>query len=137
MVDLYPFRGGFYLSGGARLNGNHGRLLATPSQDTRIGATSFTPVQIGSITGRGDTKNFAPQASLGYIADVGSHFSIGFEAGALFQGAVRISDFQSNGTLSNNPIYIAQLQLQQAQVQRDVDPYKVYPIGQIRLGYRF
>ena len=137
MIDIYPFRGGFYLSGGARINGNHGRLIATPSQDTRIGGTVFTPTQIGSITGQGDTRNFAPQASLGYIANVGPHFSIGFEAGALFQGSIRISDFQSNGTLSNNSVYIAQLQLQQAQVQNDVNPYRVYPIGHIRLGYRF
>ena len=28
MVDLYPFRSGFYVSGGARINGNHGRLDA-------------------------------------------------------------------------------------------------------------
>lgn len=137
MVDLYPFRGGFYLSAGARINGNRGRLRATPTQDTSIGGRPFTPAQIGTISGRGETKTFAPQATLGYGGNVGSHLTIGFEAGALFQGAIRIRDFGSNGTLATDPTYIARLERERAQVQDDVDGYKVYPIAQIRLGYRF
>lgn len=137
MVDLYPFRGGFFLSAGARINGNRGRLRATPTQDTRIGGRPFTPGQIGTISGRGETKNFVPQATLGYFGNVGSHLTIGFEAGALFQGAIRIRDFGSNGILATDPTYIARLEQERAQVQNDVDGYKVYPIAQIRLGYRF
>ncbi|WP_375395882.1 hypothetical protein [uncultured Sphingomonas sp.] len=137
MLDLYPFRGGFFLSGGARLNGNHGQLSGTPTQNTRIGNDVFTPAQIGTISGRGETKNFAPQATLGYVAKVGSHFTLGFEAGALFQGAVHIQDFQSDGTLAANALYMMQLDQERRNVQSDVDGYKVYPIAQLRFGYRF
>lgn len=137
MLDLYPFRGGFFLSAGARINGNRGRLSATPTQDTRIGGRPFTPTQIGTISGRGETKNFAPQATLGYVGNVGSHLSIGLEAGALFQGAIRIRDFGSNGMLATDPTYIARLEQERVDVENDVDGYKIYPIAQIRLGYRF
>lgn len=137
MIDLFPFRGGFFVSGGARINGNHGRLTATPTQDTQIGGRTFTPAQIGTIMGRGETKNFAPQATVGYVANMGRHFAIGFEAGALFQGAVRVRDFRSNGMLANDPSYMARLEQERLDVQDDIDGYKVYPIAQIRLGYRF
>ena len=137
MLDLFPFRGGFFVSAGGRINGNHGRLSATPTQNTQIGGVSFTPAQIGTITGTADTKDVAPQLTLGYAGSLLPGLRLGIEAGALFQGAVRIRDFRSNGTLASDPTYMARLEQERVSVQDRVDDYKVYPVVQLRLGYRF
>lgn len=110
MLDLYPFGGGFFLSGGARINRNDGRLRATPQSTTTIGSTAFTPAQIGTISGRAEVKDVAPQLTLGYGGGLRHGLSFHFEAGALFQGAIRVRDFTSNGTLANDPRFLVELE---------------------------
>ena len=46
-VDVYPFGGGFRLSGGARINRNRIELEATPTTNVEIGSRTFTPAEIG------------------------------------------------------------------------------------------
>jgi hypothetical protein len=133
MVDVFPFGGGFFVSGGARINGNKGRAVATPTAPQEIGGRVYTPAQIGTLRGRAETKNFAPQLTLGYGGGLRSGFTFGFEAGALFQGRVRLPSF----TASNSGISAADLEAERADLQDDIDDYKVYPIVQLRIGYRF
>jgi hypothetical protein len=135
-IDVYPFGGGFRLSGGARANGNSGRLHATPMRNTRIGGIDFTPAQIGTITGDAETNNFAPQVTMGYGGTLRRGLSLTVEAGALFQGAVQLRNYRADGSLANNALFIAQLQKEQLRVQDTLDKYKVYPILQIGLKYR-
>jgi hypothetical protein len=133
MIDLFPFGGGFFVSGGARINGNDGRARATPTSNVRVGANTFTPAQIGTLSGDAETKNFAPSLTLGYSGTMRSGFVAGVEAGALFQGKVRVRNFRS----SSNLIPAANLEQERIEVQDDVDDYKVYPVLQLTLGYRF
>lgn len=137
MADVYPFGGGFRVSGGARVNGSKARVVATPTEPTKIGNTTFTPAQIGTLTGRAVTKDFAPALTLGYGGKMRAGFVFGVEAGALFQGTVRIRDFAATGAFANDPRFQAELARQRAELQDDVNDYKVYPIVQISLGYRF
>jgi len=133
MVDVYPFGGGFFLSGGARINGNKGRAVATPTAPVEINGTTYTPAQIGTLRGRAETKNFAPQLTLGYAGKLREGFFFGFEAGALFQGRVRLPALTSTGT----GVGLADLNAERADLEDDIDDYKVYPILQLRIGYRF
>ena len=55
------------------------------------------------------------------------------EAGALFQGKVRINRFTTTSSL----IRPADLERERRDLQDDVDKYKVYPILQLTAGYRF
>lgn len=142
IVDLYPFGGGFRISGGARYNGNAGRLRATPNRPTRIGSMIFTPQEIGTITGRADVREFAPQLTLGYGGSLRKGLSFNIEAGALFQGAVRIRDFTSNGSLATDQTvagttYRKELVKQRNDLQDKANDYQVYPILQVGLKYRF
>jgi hypothetical protein len=132
MVDLFPSGGGFHISGGVRFNANKASLLATPSGNTTIGNTTYTPAQIGTISGDADVKEVAPAATIGYRKR-SKGFSIGIEAGALFQGSVRINQFKSSTGLISQ----TDLDAERASLQNDVDKYKVYPIVQLSLGLRF
>ena len=133
MIDFYPFDGGFRVSGGARYNQNKARAVATPTGNASVGGQVFTPAQIGTLTGRATVKDFAPALTLGYGSSFGSGFTVGFEAGALFQGKVRLRNFTSSTGL----IPQARLEAERLDLQDDVDDYKVYPIVQLTLGYRF
>lgn len=133
MVDLFPFGGGFRLSAGARYNKNRARVVATPTGNASVGGQTFTPAQIGTLSGTGDVKRFAPAATLGWGSKPGKGFLFGFEAGALFQGRVRVSNFTSSTGL----IPQARIEAERQDVQHDVDKVKVYPIVQIALGWRF
>ena len=137
MVDVYPFGGGFRLSGGLRINGNRARVTATPTQPTEIGDIVYSPAQIGTLTGRARVKDVAPALTLGYGGSMRSGFMFGIEAGALFQGTVRIQNFTATGNLANNAAFLQQLEEERRELQDDVNDYKVYPILQLSIGYRF
>jgi hypothetical protein len=133
MLDLYPFGGGFRVSGGARYNANKARAVATPMQNASIGGQVFTPAQIGTLHGRAEVTDLAPALTLGYGSGPGRGFAWGVEGGALFQGRVRISTLTSSTGL----IPQARLDAERDDLQHDVGKYKVYPIAQLSVGYRF
>jgi hypothetical protein len=133
MIDVFPFGGGFFVSGGARINGNKGRATATPTASVEIGNRTYTPAQIGTLRGRAETKNFAPQLTLGYGGAMRAGFFFGAEAGALFQGRVRLPAL----TASNGGVVPRDIDAERASLENDIDDYKIYPIVQLRVGYRF
>lgn len=133
MLDLFPFGGGFHVSAGGRINGNRADLTATPTADAVINGVSYTPAEIGTLSSGANTKDFAPMLSVGYGGVMRGGLTIGFEAGALFQGSVTIEDIQSSGGL----VDLIDLEAERQSLQDDVNDYKVYPVLQLRLGYRF
>lgn len=133
MIDLYPFGGRFHVSAGARYNGNNGTIEAMPDRVTVIGGMSFTPQQIGTVSGHVDTRKFAPAVTMGYGSKPGKGFNWRVEGGALFQGGVRLSALTS----STGMIPQANLVAERQQLQDDVGKYKVFPIAQLELGWRF
>jgi hypothetical protein len=132
--DIHPFLGGFRISGGVRYNNNKARATATPTASTEIGGQTFTPTQIGTLRGRAEVKDFAPQATIGYQSGgLLPGFRFGIEAGALFQGTVKVKSLTSSG----GGVPQARLDAERRDLQDDVDDYKVYPILQISLGFAF
>jgi hypothetical protein len=137
MVDVYPFGGSFRVSAGARINKNRGRVTATPTGPVEVGETTYTPAQIGTLRGRAEVKDFAPALTLGWGGSNRRGFLFGFDAGVLFQGGVRIRQFTASGSSANDPNFRASLEQERREIQEDVDDYKLYPIVQLTLGYRF
>jgi hypothetical protein len=137
MVDLYPMGGHFRVSAGARINKNRARVVATPTGPVEVGGTTYTPAQIGTLRGRAEVKEFAPALTLGWSGANRRGFMFGGDVGVLFQGRVRIRDFTATGALSNAANFRASLEEERRELQDDVDDYKVYPIAQISIGYRF
>lgn len=137
MFDVYPFGGGFRLSAGGRFNGNRARLVATPTQDVEIDDETYTPAEVGTLTGLATVKSFAPALTLGYGGSLRRGFVFGIEGGVLFQGALRVEEFTSTGTLANDPDFRQALEDERQELQQDAEDYKLYPILQLSLGYRF
>lgn len=137
LVDIYPFGGSFRLSVGARSNSNKIDLLATPTTNVEIGDVTYTPAQIGSLAGNVEFKKFSPMASIGWGGKLRDGFTIGFELGVMSQGSPKIDLVSTGGTLSNNATFLAELEQERLQAEEDAEDFKLWPIVQLHLMYRF
>jgi len=145
MVDVYPFGGGFRLSGGLRINGNKARGIGEPNDGTSfdINGTTYTAGEIGTLRADTDINSVAPALTLGYGGGLVNGVYFGVEAGALFQGSVKIKPLTITGTCSASPTpagcgdILEDLEQERLSVNDYIHKYKVYPILQLSLGYRF
>ncbi|MDJ0275802.1 hypothetical protein QLH51_03145 [Sphingomonas sp. 2R-10] len=137
MVDVYPFGGNFRLSGGARINRNAVVVSATPNGAATLGNNDYTAAQIGTLNGRAEPNKISPALTLGWSGKNQRGFMFGFEAGALFQGAMKLDTFTATGTARANATFQQDLEIERRSLQSDIDKVKVYPILQFAIGYRF
>lgn len=145
MIDVYPFKGGFRVSGGLRINGNKVRGVAQPNSGTSydIDGTIYTAGQIGTLTAETEINRVAPALTLGYGGGLSKGLVFGIEAGALFQGAVKVRPLTITGTCAGTSppaacaSLAADLEAERQSLNNDISGYKVYPILQLSIGYRF
>lgn len=135
--DFYMFDSGFRLTGGAYYNDNHVNLNATPTGNTEIGGTTYTPAQIGTLTGRGEFNKFTPYAGLGYTSNRGkAGLSFVFDAGVMFQGRPDIT-LTGNGPITATPGFQADLERERQEIREDLKWTRFYPAVRLGVAYRF
>jgi hypothetical protein len=137
MVDIHPFGGGFRVSAGARIGNNRVRLTATPTADVEIGDETYTPEQVGKLTGDVEANDFAPTLTVGWGGGLTRGLKVGIEAGAMFQGSPEVKNLRATGLLGSDPALRASLLEEEAEIEDDIDNFKVYPILQLSIAYRF
>ncbi|PHR59094.1 MAG: hypothetical protein COA43_09570 [Robiginitomaculum sp.] len=133
-INYHPFGGAFNISGGAYLGDKSLDLLATPASDVQIGDVTYTPAQVGTLDGKGELANFAPYAGIGYDNFLSSNSAWSFNArlGVMFSGSPDIELSSSNGLLSADSVFRAELDKEIAKIEDDINTYKYYPV--ISLG---
>jgi hypothetical protein len=137
-VDWYPFDGGFRISAGGRWNGNDLGLSATPGGPVTVGGGTYTPAEIGRLTGTVEASPFAPVLTLGWGGKLGPGFTFGVEAGVMYQGAPEIKNLRaSGGLLENDPGLLVDLEAEEQRIEDEMDPYRFWPVVQMVLLYRF
>lgn len=138
LADWYPFGGGFRVSAGARSNSNKIDVVSTPgaTETIEIGGEEYTGAQVGTLTGRVKFKSFSPSLTLGYGGKFKSGFTLGFEAGVLFQGAPKFS-LAASGPIASNPAFQQELADEIAQAEEDTEDFELWPVIQLHFLYRF
>jgi hypothetical protein len=136
-ADLYPFKGGFRVSAGFRIDNNKVKMKATPTAPVTIGDTTYQVNDIGTLSGSVKAKDFAPTLTLGYAGGLTKGIKFGIDAGAMFQGSPRIRDLKATGLLASNPAFLADIAKEQGKIDDEIDKYKVYPLVQLSLSYAF
>lgn len=133
LLDWHPFAGTFRLSAGLMYNKNSLSLTATPTSNQEIGNTTYTPAQIGTLTGDVAFKKNVPYAGLGW-GNAARHGRVGFnfELGAMFQGSPKVSLSASGGAVSQ-----ADLASEAQQAEGDLKDFKIYPVISFGLSFRF
>jgi hypothetical protein len=138
MADWYPFDGGLRISAGVRWNGNDLGVSARPANDVTIGGVTYTPAEIGRLTGTVDANAVAPLVTVGWGGRLRSGFTIAAEAGFAYQGALKISNLRARGgLLEADPGLLADLEDEEERIENEVKSYKYLPVAQIVLVYRF
>lgn len=138
-VDLYPFRSGFRLTGGAFYNANEADLVANPSAGTAftIGDETFRGEDIGQVDGQIDFRDIAPYAGIGYDGRLFSSVYIRFDGGVMFQGSPRVSASSSGVDPRIQAEFQDALDRERREIEDDVDSFEFYPVVSIGLSYVF
>lgn len=138
VLDVYPFGGGFRLSGGVRLNFNQADLSGSPNGSFEIGDTTYAADEIGSLDGDVDFNTLSPYLGLGYAATLlDGALELAFDAGAMYHGRPDVDLSASGGSLSDDPALQADLAEERAAIEDDLDGFRFYPVVGVSLAYRF
>lgn len=137
MVDYHPFdNSGFRLSAGIAYNGNKIDVKASPSAPVTVRGISYTPAQIGNISGKAKLGNaLGGLLTLGYDSSfLGQNpLSFAFEAGIMYAGTPKAS-IKATGVAGTQTQFISD-------IKRDVNSalkyLKIFPVLSIGLKYSF
>lgn len=137
-ADLHPFKNSFFLTAGAMVGDKGLSLDGELNGPVEIGDTTFTPEEVGTLTGSADFKNFAPFVGLGYDNTFsGGRLGFRASAGVLFGGSPDVALVSNGGTLSNDPTFQAELREEEQALEDEIDAVNVYPLFSLGLRYRF
>ena len=137
LADFYPFGGSFRISAGLRSNHNKFAGVATPIGSTvDINGNTYAADQVGILTGAATFKKTVPTVTVGWGGHFKTGLTFGAEIGVVAQGSPRLAA-TSSGTLAGNPTFQTDLNQRLAQWQDDVSSYKLWPVIQLHLMYRF
>jgi hypothetical protein len=139
IADIYPFHGGFRLSGGVIFNQDRARYTSTPVVTAALqGYLTYLHYSgpVGDVSGPIWYAPVAPYAGIGYDAPVGRHWLVAADAGAMFQGQSHYS-WTATGFLATQPVVRAAVEANAARADRILNDFDVFPVVSVEVGYRF
>ncbi len=137
MADLYPFRGGFHVTGGLRLNYNEADLTGTPSGAFyNVNGTNYPTAAVGRLEGEVDFRRVAPYLGLGWKGSLFSpNLHVGADLGVMFQGKADVSLRATNATVG--ALLASDIEQARQDIEDEVEDYRFYPVLSVSIGYRF
>jgi hypothetical protein len=138
-VDLHPFLNGFLISGGVYVGDRVINLNARPNAPVDIGGATFTPAQVGTLSGRIKLSQTAPFVGVGYDDSFYREGAWGFLAiaGVAWSQEPEVGLTSSGGTLSNDPIFRTRLEQEAREIQEDAEDKALFPVVQLGVTRRF
>ena len=138
-VDLHPFLNGFLISGGAYVGNRTINLNGQPSAPVNIGGATFTPAEVGTLSGRIKLSKTAPFVGIGYDDSFYREGTWGFRGlvGVAWSQEPEVGLSASGGTLSNDPIFRARLEQEAREIQEDAKDKAFFPVVQLGVTARF
>lgn len=138
-VDLHPFGGSFFITGGAYAGGKSIDLAASSTVPVEIGGVIFTPAEYGRLEGDVSFDDVAPFVGLGFDTtfEGNGNWGVSILAGAAVFGSGDVTLEAVGGTLSNDPALQAQLDQEIQDIEEEIEDYELWPVVQVGLSYRF
>jgi hypothetical protein len=133
-IDFFPSGSGFRIGGGIILKPDEPVLTAVLEGPVTIGNQTYTPQQVGTLTGTAEMKEIAPYAMIGFGKHASAGIGLFLDLGAAFVGESEVILESSGGQLSNTAAFQAELAREEADWKEWFDRFKVYPM--INLGIR-
>jgi hypothetical protein len=136
VLDVYPFGGGFRLWGGVRVDGNKADITSTPASSIRIGSNTYTPAEVGTLSGKIEYNHIAPAAGIGYAGRVTYWLELGIDAGVLYQGKPRVS-LAASGSFASNPMLQADIDQARRSIQSKINASEWWPVLMVSALFHF
>ena len=113
-------------------------LDARPTAEQDIGDGTYTPEEIGTLSGFVEIDDVAPYVGIGWgdALDSGKRFGLTFDIGVAYFGSPDV-ELTANGTLSNDPAFRASLARERRDIEKELGSYKYYPVISAGLYFRF
>lgn len=143
LLDWYPAKNGFRVTGGLVINNNEIDLDAEgldSDRTVRIGDREFTVSDVGDLEGEVEFNDIAPYIGIGFGNPVkpGRQWGFTVDIGIMFQGAGDVSIEATNASQAALDLGLnEQLEREEDDIQDEVDNFQVYPILQIGVTYQF
>lgn len=133
-VDLY-LNGAMRVGGGFLFRPDDPRLTATPTEPVDIGGRTFTPEEIGVLTGVLGSETRAPYLLVGFGKHTSSGFGLSLDVGVAFTGDPDVTLDAQGGTFSDQAELDARLDQEAQDFEDDMKGYlRFWPI--VSLGAR-
>lgn len=133
-VDLYLNRA-MRIGGGFLFRSDDPRLTATPAEPVDIGGRTFTPEEIGVLTGVLRTEGRASYLLVGFGRHTSSGIGLSLDVGAAFTGDPDVTLDAEGGTFSDQAELDARLDQEAQNFEDDMKGYlRFWPI--VSLGIR-
>lgn len=143
-IDLHPTGGAFFLSGGVYFGDRQVSVSGTPAPGTtvEIGDDTFTAAQAGTLNGEMDFGGTAPFVGLGWNTTFTSSKRWGFKflVGAAFGSDPEATLTRTGGSVlspTDQARLNAQLRVEETEIEEETDGFKVFPVVQVGVAYRF
>jgi len=142
ILDLHPFGGSFFLSGGLYFNNNSVGVegfLGPEDFPAAYQAFDFL-VDYVSVSGDVEFMPVAPYVGLGWRTNSGeSGWGFGLELGVLYQGAPDITNLRVNAPVDVNDVEAVQqfLAEQEAEIEDELSWFEFYPVASLMFTYHF
>lgn len=138
-VDVHPFANAFLISGGVYVGDRTIGLSARPTVPLDIGGQTFTPGQIGTLSGAIKLSDVAPFVGMGFDDAFYRDSRFGFRAiaGVAWSEAPEVALTSAGGSLSNDPNFRARLEQEARDISEDAQDKGVFPIVQLGATVRF
>jgi hypothetical protein len=134
IADWHIFDNSFKISGGVISIDNEFDLDGRPTEDVEIGGTTYTPTQVGTLSGQAEIDGLAPYVGIGWGNPFGGKRRWGFtcDFGVAFTDSPDVRLSASNPAVSQ-----ADLEQERQDIEDDLDVIRIYPVLSIGLYFRF
>ncbi len=138
LLDWHVFNDSFRVSGGLLVNKNELDVYARPTTPQEIGGTSYTPAEMGTLSGDVDFKDIAPYVGIGWgnALDRSQRWGFTCDFGVAYTRSPHVS-LSANGLLASDPAFQAALAREKDDIEDELKAFKFYPVISLGFFYRF
>jgi len=133
LVDWFPFKNFFRVTGGLVVNLNKIKAVATPTETHIVGGDYYTPEKLGNMDVDIKMNKIAPYLAVGIGNPLAGVKGLGYsvEIGAFYQGSPKV-DLTASGLIEPSAAPD-----QEELMESNLSWFKFYPVVSIGLTYKF
>ncbi len=138
LVDWHVFGDFFHITAGLLSLDQSLDLGATPTVSQEIGGITYTPTEIGTLSGDVEIDGVAPYIGIGWGNPLDRSRRWGFycDLGVAFTDSPDVS-LSASGTRASDPTFQASLAKERDEIEDDLEPFEFYPVLSLGLYFRF